>query len=339
MKIYLLHRHRYWSEYLDFLLDDGERFAMVRSANADASDYKGRPLAPFDPKVHKTLLTAGLFDDRTENNLVIFRSQHSPGFYVLPQIIGYKGFKEYHPTATTHMYLLESHYRALAARSFDHPAIDAIRYEMLSDPNVKTMPADLSLYRIKEAPKRAPRQEGTLLLSLRWIAQYVEVKKIEELLKFLSRELAVSLLIHPCCNSLKWRKAMRAFKGGLLRELYENIPRDELIPLYDRHEFIATDGSGTCYEALLRGCKPLAIRDLYSAIDPANMAMEMLYDQLEEEFFPFPSYLDLYEKSIPTQEPFIRKVYPFLTEMSKEEAMQQAKGEILSHLENLAEGV
>jgi hypothetical protein len=330
MKIFLLYRHRYWTEYVDFLLDDQENFAIVRSKDADSERYRGISLPLFNPKFHRIVLTSGLMDDPTDGNLVIFRSQHSPGFYVMPQIVGYRGFCQYHPSSDFRMYLLDSHYRALMTREFNHPELDEIRYEMLMDPRVRQTPVDLSMYQIKEAIRVNDRVEGTGLICLRWLSQYVPVKKNIEVLKVLRKELKLTMVIHPCTNFSQWIQQIKDLEGSLLEKVYVNIPRSELIGLFDESEYIITDGSGSCYEGMIRGCKPLAIRDLYDGVNKRDSSMEMVYDQLEEEYFPFRSYRELKNYRDGEDNGFIQKMYPFLYEITKEEAKECVRQEVLS---------
>jgi hypothetical protein len=329
MKIFLLHLHQYWTEYLDFLLDDEENFGIVRSVNADSKSYKGKKLALFNPKEHDILLSPGLFDDPLEDNFVICRNLHSPGFYVLPHIIAYRCLTKCCSDGNFLMFLIESHYMALMCRDFEHSIFDEIRYEMMLDQRVKQTSVDISMYRIKEARRCVDRVPGTGLICFRWLAQYVDIQRIVEVLKVLLQDLKLSFVIHPCTSSQKWIEEVKKLEGNLIEKVYVAIPRSELITLFDEHEFVISDGSGSCYESLLRGCKQLAVHDLYDDIPPLNRGMEMVYDRLEEEFFPFRSYRDLKNYREGENDGFIEKMYPFLFNKTRAQAEEIVRQEIL----------
>lgn len=332
MKINILHRHRYWTEYLSFLLEDEKNFQLIASHYSKDRNYKNALLPLFDAKDHKKLLSPGIIDDQTENNQIHIYSLHSPGFYIIAHLITYKGMCDYHPQSKFTMSLLESHYKALITREIFNPEIDLIRYQMIQDSRIKTTAINLDLYRFLKKEKKE-RLTGTGLICMSWFFMYVDKKKILEICNFLKKELKLTIVLHPCTQSQSFIEWIQEMKGSLFEEVYFNLDRDKMMDLYDRHEFIITDGSGACYEAMIRGCKPLAVKDLY--VDHRNdMAMQLYYDHLDDEYFPFQNYDELatYEKI--ENEKFLEYHYPFLYQFTYNEAKEIAKKEIRSFFGN-----
>jgi len=334
VKIYLVHRHHYWTEYLDFLLDDDDRFELVASVDAPERIYKRKSLELFDPQKHRTIVIAGVLDDPTCGNQIIYRSLHSPGFYVIPHLIGYEALCKYHSDCDFRMLLIENQYRGVITREIDHPQINEMQYGFMLDPRVRQMKVDLSLYRFIETMKRAERQAGTALICMSWLVMYTPLTELEKMIRNLRRHVKVSLVIHPCVNAPHYIEYVKGLEGNLLEKVYYNLPRDQMLALYDQHEFIVTDGSGACYEGMMRGCKPLAVRDYY-ANNQNDMAMPMYYDRLDDEFFPFQSYEDLADYRLFPTDSFLHKMFPFLYHYTSLEAKAIARQEILQVAEDM----
>lgn len=335
MAIYLIHRHRYWTEYLDFLLEDSERFSIVASGDAEELTYQGRSLEVFNPEKHRMIVTAGVLDDATSGNQVIYRSLHSPGFYVIPHLIGYEALCQYHPDCDFRMLMIENQYRGVITREIDHEKINEMQYALMVDPRVRPMKVDLSLYRFIEREKQAERQLGTALICMSWLVMYTPFAELEKMIRLLRRHVKVSLVVHPCVNSPHYLEAIMRLEGHLLEKIYYNLSRDEMLILYDQHEFIVTDGSGACYEAMMRGCKSLAVRNYYLR-NQNDMAMPMYYDHLDDEFFPFQSYDEIANERPFSNEAFLRNMFPFLYQYTLPEAKAIAKKEILDAAEEMS---
>jgi len=328
-KIFLLHRHGYWTEYFDFLLEDQAAFGIVASEFANNKTYGGSELEVFDQKKHKNILTPGIIDDKTNKNFINFRTQHSPGFYIISYLIGYEGFCQFHKDSDIRISMLYTHYRALLTREINHPGIDAIRYKLMTDPRVNQVKVDLSMHQFINVPKQRDRVMGTGLICMSWLFMFVSMPVIVDIFKILSQEVKLTIVIHPCTSSQKFIEDIKAMEGGLVDKVFVSLPRDEMIELYDAHEFIITDGSGSCYEAMFRGCKPLAVRGLYKD-HPNEMAMQLRYDELEEEYFPFQSFEEISRYREKNWLPFLQNHFPYLYEYTYDEAKDIARKEILS---------
>ncbi|MEC7840204.1 MAG: hypothetical protein VX777_09225 [Chlamydiota bacterium] len=123
-------------------------------------------LEKFDPNKHKNILTPGIIDDKTSKNFINFRTQHSPGFYIISYLIGYQGFCQYHKDSDIRISMLYTHYRALVTREINHPAIDAIRYQLMTDPRVNQVKVDLNMHQFIDTPKKCERRMGTGLICM-----------------------------------------------------------------------------------------------------------------------------------------------------------------------------
>lgn len=328
--INILHRHRYWTEYVDFLLEEEKEFALVASKYADEPIYKGVSIPLFNPEVHRTILTGGIIDDQTEGNQIICRSQHSPGFYIFPHIITYRGFCQYHPKSDFKMYLLNSHYQALVTRELPHQEVDEIRYAMIADPRVKTTAVDVSLYHVLSAPKKMRHTPNSGVICLCWPVQYVEFNKVFHYLERLSKELRLTMVIHPCTDSMDFIRKCQDLEGDLLNKVYVNLSRKALIDLFDAHQYVISDGSGSMYEAMIRGCQPIAIHNLYGEKERESLAMSMVYDRLDEEYLPFPAYDEVSSWGTFDNEPYLQEMFPFLYQRSEGEAKAIVREEVLS---------
>jgi hypothetical protein len=95
------------------------------------------------------------------------------------------------------------------------------------------------------------------------------LETLDDTLKFLSKlDLKITVLTHASVD-----RAFKSSRADIIRSTNEllssrnvstklNVSLDELIDLYDCNEYIVTDGSGTCYEAIVRGCKAVWHADL-----------------------------------------------------------------------------
>jgi len=324
--IHIMHEFRYWTEYLETLLDDSDNFSIIRSFRCDDASYKGYPLETFDQKKHRILLSAGYFFDETFANLIICRYLHSPGFNIYPTIGAYFRFVANHFESDFRFMLLEQHYRLLLTTEHLPPEYDEVRYKMITDPRVSQTKVDTMLFRIRDAEIKRKRQNGTALLSLNWVIAKEDPRVLEDILRGLSKHFKVTLVVHPfvlVMGDHHYMERVREMSG--YERLYCDITRDEMVDLYDEHEYVVTDGSGTVYEAMIRGCKPLLVDDL-----PYQKNNLEFHAALEGGFLPFPNYREIYNLQTFDSDSFIEEYYPFLNQYSLEEAETIMKEEILA---------
>lgn len=318
--IYVLDDLRYWTEYLGQVFEDSEHFDRVRSARCPE---KKAPL--FDPEKHHTILTAGYTYEETHNNTIISRYLYSPGLNLYPAIEAYFQFIANHLTSDFHFLMLDTHYRILMTTDKLTEKYDEVRYQMLQDPRVTTTAVDPMAYTIQEAPKRKTRKEGTALLAPNWLIVNEDPSTLQNVLTTLSKQFTVTLVLHPLTAMMggeKYIEAVRQMTG--YQHLHIDLPREAMIDLYDEHTFVVTDGSGSAYEALLRGCEPLLINDLSCQKNNGPF-----HAALEEGWLPFPNYREGEGASF-DREMFLQKLYPFLSRYTHAEAKALMHREILA---------
>ncbi len=321
-KIAILHHHHYWTEYLDFLLEDKENFALVSSELAPTVTFRGKALEPFNPDKYKTVLSAGRIWDQTKKNNLIVRFLHSPGFGCVPTIEAYAALQHYHQRCDYRFLVLDAHYRALMVMEGLSEALDFYRYQMLQDSKVSTIKADPMLYPFITTPKQSKQKPGTGLVALNWNCVFEDPKTLLKLIETLAKELELSIVLHPL--TVHHPEFIQAIADHpQIKKVYFDLPRKEMISLYDAHEFIIFDGSGTGYEAMMRGCKPLLVTDLHY-----QKESETFHGALTGGYLPFQSYLELSQYKSFDNDAFLREHFPFLFQYSQQEAIAIAKSEI-----------
>jgi len=328
MTAYILHHNRYWTEYLDFLIEDNNpQFELVASCGATENydaQHSLSTMPPFDPKKHHTILSPGRLHDPTDRNFIVMRFLHSPGFYAYSMIRAYAELVLRHNTSDYRFLVLEECYRALTLREFNDPAVDHFRYQMMNDPKVQRIKVDTMMYKIRDAQQIEKRTPGTGLLCLTWLLMDNDFFDFVEIVKTLNQELKVDLLLHPLMRLNKnYMKALSTLEGKLIGKIYYNLTRCELVNLYDQYEFVISNGSGSCYEAILRGCKPLSIKELRNTPNDVD-----INEELEDEYLPFPSYKEIASAPPFDSSAFIKRYFPYLEKYSAEEAKILAKNEV-----------
>lgn len=325
MTIYILHQNRYWTEYLAFLLKDPTHFQLVTSDQAVEPYEPGHNLEQFAPKQHQTILAAGTVHEKTENANIILRFMHSPGFYLYPMLKGYANLVTQHKGGDYRFLLSKQYYEALILKDFSEDVLNQVKDQLISDPKVSKLAVDVNMVRLKEAQATRERRPGTALLALTWLLIDNDYEQFYRIAKFLKQKVKVSILLHPLMRLHPASiEAIKKLEGELFEKVYYNLPRDELTPLYDEHEFIVSDGSGSCYEALIRGCMPYAVRGL------RTVPIDEPFDEvLDEEYFPFPDYREIGKEKFKESAPFITRYFPYLNQYKVEEAEEIAKQEIL----------
>lgn len=329
MKTYILHHNRYWTEYVDFLLKDKEHFSLVNSSVAVEPYVENGsiiPLEVFDPQKHKIILTPGRLHEPTANNKIIMRFMHSPGFFVYPMIRAYAELLKMHSGSDYAFLMLDQYYHAMVLRDIKDPAVDHFKYAMMTDPKVYRLKVDPMMLKIKEAPKHVKREKGSGLLCLTWLLIDNDFSRFIEIAKTLRKEIKLNILLHPLMRmDPKYLQEIQSLEGSLFETVYYNLSRSELIHVYDKHEFVISDGSGSCYEAMLRGCHPVAVHGMRNTTGD-----ETFNEVLEEEYLPFPSYSEISRYPGFDSDAFLKRYAPYLHEYDYNDAIKVAREEIMS---------
>lgn len=280
----------------------------------------------FQPDKHKSLLAAGRLHEETGDNRIIMRFYHSPGFFSYPLLRAYADIRTNRKECDYHFLVNEGCYRAMLLREMEDEALDFFRMELISDPRVHRMEVDPHMLKVKEAAKKRRRVEGLTLLSLTWLLIDNDFSTFFHIAEFLSKKVPLNILLHPLTAlNRDYFDKIKKMEGLYFQRVYHNLSHSELIDLYDEHENIVTDGSGSCYEAMVRGCNPYAIRTLRSV--PRH---EKFNETLEEEFLPFPDYREISERKYGENKEFLQRYYPYLEGCSLGEAEELATKEIAS---------
>jgi len=260
--IQFLHDFRYWTEYLHPHLD-AARFPLLRTRRADAG-YSGPLLDPANP-AHRDLLLAGHSEEKFgPHTRVLLRLQHSPGFGSGSHLHGY-GWVAGSPRR---MMIPRNALEMLRATKNLNASQLQLRDRMLADPKLAITDYDPNLNHFYRAPRAAERVSGTVLVALNWrvTVQPADLELALRTISALATTHALRLAAHPFSRA-KWigsklhdqlEQACRALQIPLVTDL----SRTALLSELDAAEFILTDGSGSVYEAVARGCKALLLDGL-----------------------------------------------------------------------------
>jgi hypothetical protein len=260
--IYFLHDFRYWTEYLQPHLDPA-RFGLLRTKRAD--DSYPAPRINLANKAQRDLVVAGhaseIFGAHTR---VLARLQHSPGFGCEAFLHSYRWIHN----SPRRMMLPSNVLALLRTTKLLAPNQLGLRDELLADKKLFTTDYDPSLNALYRAPRAAARSAGSLLVALNWriTMGLVDLKRAMDALAKLSRGLSIRVVAHPFSNArwigAKLHDQLLESCRALNIPVRANISRAELLLEYDRAEFVLTDGSGSVYEAVARGCKALLLDGL-----------------------------------------------------------------------------
>ncbi|MCY1013561.1 hypothetical protein OV079_50150 [Nannocystis pusilla] len=280
--IHIVHERGYCTEYVADLAERlPDRFALVRTPTSDAT-YEAPTL---DPAVHRQLLFTRFNVHRTDDSRGVMWLAHSPGFGI---------------------YVFLDEFRVLASRGCQRlalyaPVLELIRRARLHDEEsrqsrdlllasvergvVVPVTVDRMLNRIYNAPDSASRAAGTAVVAMNWrVGIHREsVERVSRVLDWLRRQgLSVTVLVHPVMlvDLPEFRRdffEMLRLQG----QRWVTLRRHELVGLFDSAEYVVTDGSGSCYEAIARGCKALLVDGL-----PYQQGTGALAPALEEGYLP-----------------------------------------------------
>jgi len=323
--IFILHHNRYWTEYLDFLIQNETNFSLINSKEA-VEGYNSRKLELFDPRKHKIILTPGRIHEPTNKNIIIMRLMHSPGFFTYPMIRAYADLVTNHKNSDYRFLILDDYYRAMVMRDYESDGIDHFKHLIMEDPKVVRLKVNPNMHLIKNHPKSNTKIQGTGLLAFTWLLIDNEFSIFLNICKTLKRELKLSIVLHPLMRmDEKVLHRIQGLEGTLFEKVYYNLSKGEIIDLYDQHEYIISDGSGSCYEAMVRGCKPLAVRGMRNI--PSD---EISNESLDEVYLPFPSYENISKNENFDSDFFLKTHFKYLYQYTKEEAEKIAEEEILT---------
>ncbi len=263
--IHVLHQFNYWTEYVEGIFED-KRFNVVRLKNADTSYPNAEVYEPRKYCYQNLLLTCryGSLSVSAEN--AIMRSQHSPGMSLNTLVVHYDWCRK----NNVRIMVPSNRWEYLVNGKSMRSGLEDVRADIIKNKNdLLFTDYDPIMNRIYRAERVQPRIGGTALVMPNWrvrktagnIARFIEV--LEALRRY---GLVISVVFHPLTT--QGDEHPNAYSGlhskHLMSAMTEHnfawemgLTRDRLVHAYDRHEFIVSDGSGSLYEAVARGCKAL----------------------------------------------------------------------------------
>ena len=287
--IHFLHDFRYWTEYLHPYLDAG-RFSLLRSKRSDNS-YRA-PYLDLKNLEQRDIVVAGhsneIFGSHTR---VLARLQHSPGFGCEAFLHGYRWVHNSPRRMMLPANVLEllKKTRRLAPNQF------ALRDHLISNPKLLVTRYDPSLNALYRAPRAAERVPGTILIALNWriTVQPADLQLALLAIDSLARDHAVRVVSHPFSNA-RWigsrhHPSLIDHCRKAKIPLATDISREKLLAEYDRAEYVLSDGSGSVYEAVARGCKALLLDNL-----SYQKGWQIFGAALEAGMLPATRYLELH---------------------------------------------
>lgn len=279
-KITIINKWAYWMDYLENVLLTDDRFILRSCSQTSSSDDSIQNFNINDPETLNIVIGGKNFYSYehskefffTKHHRVLVRIQHSPGFGLISFIDSYdwvknNGFK---------LMIPKKHWDFILKSDTFPDRVLKIREEIINDGvPLAFIHFDPKLNRIFNSPKKVERKPGTVFISCNFrIADGIadsnaDIKRLLTAIDYLSKNLKITTAnLHPITKehlkSLKQPESL--LLGALQNSNVKNITTQntiqDMVNLYDEHEFIVTDGSGTVYEAIARGCKALTLDGL-----------------------------------------------------------------------------
>jgi hypothetical protein len=281
--INLLHFYSPWTWYYQSLLD-GFRFKMLASRKAN-DDFGPIPVYDKANPDHQQVLVGGTpFENFNDEARVLIRYQHSPGFGLTAFLKGYSeciglfdqyrrrvGMDRANRTGRRKYMLPDTAFDCMVKTEALTKPMKRLRDQLLRDPNVLVTPYDPALNELYRTPRLVTRVPGTALIACNWkmSRSKSDIDRVVQVMKYLvSQGLKVKVQLHLL--ALNWPGGATNYRylldrleelerTGMLSSFSKVVGRPELIKLFDESEFIVSEGSGSLYEAVARGCKALTI--------------------------------------------------------------------------------
>lgn len=268
-RIAVIYMLDYFHHYLEDAICGDERFVLRHSRNFPRKDAS---IPFFDPKDLSTMdvvlpeTTNCFIEGFTKRHRVLMRIQHSPGFSMKDPISPYPLIKR----IGGRLMIPKDIWDFILQADFLDDETKKIREMILYDgtPIFLTY-YDPKMNAIYNLPRRVTRKLDKVLVAVNWktFKDPEDVRLLVKSIRFLHDEkMRVSVRLHPLINVFL-KSTIMAFRQQLdvmdiEIMLSEGSSIRDLVDLYDEHEFIVTDGSGSVYEAISRGCKALTLEGL-----------------------------------------------------------------------------
>ena len=266
-----MHDFPYWTYYHAGLVD-GFKFRLISSRRGN-DEFGQLPLYnKTDTDLQQVIVAGTPTEEFGPNARVLIKYQHSPGFGILPFINGYRD--AIRGTGSWKFMMPRSAFDLMLASNCFSKSYMKLRDRIVEDPRAFITNYDLALNELYNHPRIRNRVPGLALVACNWrlsksqegIRRYLEV--IDHLYKF---GLRIRCHIHPMGKN--WHQGAAHYKylfdelqsrqaNGRVEEIRMHVSRLEMIAWFDECEYIVSDGSGSLYEAVSRGCKGLTLSGL-----------------------------------------------------------------------------
>lgn len=269
-KVTILHQRKHWTQYLERILETDTRFMFRRARDAEAG-YDDVPDLDVNDSATISLVIGGF--GCLENTFltrwhrVLLRVQHSPGWGTATFIWAYPwakkhGFKLMIPKCCWEM--------ILKTNSFHHDILKKRDQILRDNTPLAFIHFDPKLNRILNSAKTVEKKSNSVVIACNWriAANKDDTKRLVQAIQRLKKSLKITVNLHPNTLNppLPTQQSpvifLAALKEAGITEIVTQDSTDDMVRLYDAHEFILTDGSGTAYEAITRGCKALTLDGL-----------------------------------------------------------------------------
>ncbi|HOW58759.1 MAG TPA: hypothetical protein PLO78_03425 [Candidatus Omnitrophota bacterium] len=286
-KITILHQkdRNYWAEYLKIITKNDDRFIWRRFKEVE--DCPTVSTFSFHDPNTMDLVLGGMGDFRnpflTRWHRVLVRLQHSAGFGLEAIIESYLWVKKQNFKLMIPKYSWDL---ILKTESLSENALLA-RDQILKD----GMPLRFTHFEPKlncifNSARKTKRKLGAMLVSCNWriASNRQDTNRFDEVVKGLAKDFEIKIILHPLTFAppLKTTEQpvsefIKTLQKTQCHYMKGQNTLEDLVHLYDEHEFIVTDGSSTAYEAITRGCKALTIDGLSYQTNkgPLHCAAEM----------------------------------------------------------------
>jgi len=261
----------YQAEYVADLVKNKTKFVFRKSRfRCDNKDESISKFAWSDHQTQNVVLmdeTNFFREGFTAHHRLILRMQHSPGFGIWVPLYLYERMKQHRGKLMIASYVWELAQNDVALDE----KTKRIRDLILNDGTpILFTNYDLKINNIFRFSKKYERKPGTLVIALNWrIRRSIEdIKLLEKAISFLRNDFKIRVLFHPLITDNDFRNGenLHRFKSNLesldIKSSTQITSLEELVKIYDENEFILTDGSGSAYEAIIRGCKALSLTGL-----------------------------------------------------------------------------
>ncbi len=268
-KIAVIYMLDYFHHYLDGAIRDKNIFVLRHSRYFPRNNLRIPLFNPWDLGTMDVVLpetTNFLIEGFSKRHRILMRIQHSPGFSMKDPISPYPLIKK----LGGKLMISKEVWDLTLQTDFLDDETRKLRRMILEDgiPLYFTR-YDPKINKIYNCPSRIKRRLNSVLIAVNWkiFKAPKDIKMLIDSIRFLNNQkMKIAVRFHPLVNVFlkpavfEFRQQLRGMDIKIM--FSESSTIQSLVDLYDEYEFIVTDGSGSVYEAISRGCKALTLGGL-----------------------------------------------------------------------------